>query len=900
MGAFNVRRPSFAAALVCTVLGSLSCGGDSGSPTPTPNSVLVSPGADTLISIGSHRTFTAQVLDANGDPIDGKTVTWSSSAPGVLSIDPGTGVATAVANGPAVVHAASGTLQGSASVIVLQLVTSVTVTPANAAFTAVGDTQRFTAVAKDSGGTTVPGVQILWTTSDNSVATIDTLGLAKAKGAGNALVSAQAQTRAGYAAVGVDPTVTQFVILGHPDSAIAGEELSTALQVELRDAHGNRVMNSSLAVNVAGAGDATSSPLHGTTSILADQGRATFTNLWFEKAGADRFKVTVAALPADSSAQLTVAPAAPARAVLDSIGDFFTAGAPIDVTVRVDDRFANPTTNYNGPVLLRRLPGPDIGRLFGDTVVSAVAGVAHFSTLNIHVAATGYALVTAIPDFPASGDTSSTFTVLASAASGFGITYFSPVHVALLVGGDTTAVAASDSFGNPILNGSTQVSVRPLGWGFAAPPGRELKLQGDTAVGVFLGRALFQVAATRPGRIALEFSIPGLGSDTSEQFVTVFPQESPGQLAATGQSSCLIPSLCTGDNSYGQLGVPTGEISLDSVPISRDSAFTGNVFMLDGGDRHLCAVVESFGVGVHVDCWGDNSDGQLGGGTVGGTSPFQTSGFVFPTIDALSAGGSHTCAAAGGVTRCWGRNAEGQLGSGSTGASTGTPGIVNGGHNFVALAAGGRHTCGIDQNGAVWCWGANDFGQLGNGDTTGTASADPVQVSSGLVFSEVVAGDDFTCATSYLEGSNAVYCWGRNDARQLGTATDSAMSALPVLVVNADTLPLIPGTLAAGARFACVGLNVGNPNSTIDCWGANEHGQLGRGTFTSFDSVPAPASLSFLAQVPGALVAGAEFVCGATSEFPSRYVCWGRNDHGQFGMGSTGDRSTPIIPEGSY
>src|SRR5690242_14725757 len=116
MRATLVRRTTLAAALVCAVSVSLSCGGDSGSPSPTPNSVLISPGADTLISIGSHRTFTAQVLDANGDPIDGRTITWSSSAPGVLAIDPATGVATAMTNGPAVVHASSGTLQGSASV----------------------------------------------------------------------------------------------------------------------------------------------------------------------------------------------------------------------------------------------------------------------------------------------------------------------------------------------------------------------------------------------------------------------------------------------------------------------------------------------------------------------------------------------------------------------------------------------------------------------------------------------------------------------------------------------------------------------------------------------------------------------------------------------------------------
>lgn len=899
MRAFVPRRAVRPLSLLVGATLFLSCGDDGGSPSPTPTSVFVTPGADTLISVGENQTFTATVLDANGDPIDAATVTWSSDAPSVVTIDAASGVATAVANGSAHVKATAGALEGSANVIVTQIVTSVTVTPGNVAFTSVGDTARFTAVAKDAGNTVVPGVQILWSVSDNTVATIDTLGLAKAKGPGTALVSAQAQTRAGYAAIGVDPNVTHFVVLGAPTTGVAGDPITTALQVELRDARGNRVMNSSLAVTVTPAGAATGTPLHGTTTLLADQGRATFTNLWFEKAGPDRLTVTVGALAADSTSLVTIAPAAPARAVLDPLAGPIIAGAPIAATARVSDRFANATTNYDGPVVIRRLPGPaGLGDLFGDTSTSALAGVAHFTTLNIHKAAAGYDLAVSIPDLPGSADSSGQFTVFSGAPTAFEITAFAPLHVPFMVGGDTNVVTATDSFGNLVENG-LQVSVRPLYWTFAAPPGRELRLLGDTTVALVAGRAVFQVAADRPGRIALEFTVPGLGSDTTETFVTLFPNENPGSFAATAQSSCLTPSLCVGDNAFGQLGVPTAEIALDSVPISRDSAFGGNVLMLDGGGRHLCAVVEQVGGTGRVSCWGDNSDGQLGGGTVGGTSPVPVPGVSFLSATALSAGGSHSCVAAMGTTQCWGKNDVGQLGSGSAGASTGTPVTVTGNHNFLAIAAGGRHTCALEASGAVWCWGANDFGQLGNGDTTGTASADPVQVASGIIFSELAAGDDFTCATHYEIGNYAVYCWGRNDARQLGTATDSARSAVPVAVI-ADTAQFIFGTLVAGARFACVGINPGVPTGSIQCWGANEHGQLGRGSFTPFESVPGAAFTGFLAQPPGSLVAGAEFVCGATMEFPSRYICWGRNDHGQFGTGNTSNSSTPLIPEGSY
>ncbi|HVX88115.1 MAG TPA: hypothetical protein VG940_04245, partial [Gemmatimonadales bacterium] len=81
------RRLYPLAALSSALLFTLSCGGDGGSPSPTPTNVVVTPGADTLLSVGETQTFTATVLDANGDPIDGATVTWSSDAPGVLTID---------------------------------------------------------------------------------------------------------------------------------------------------------------------------------------------------------------------------------------------------------------------------------------------------------------------------------------------------------------------------------------------------------------------------------------------------------------------------------------------------------------------------------------------------------------------------------------------------------------------------------------------------------------------------------------------------------------------------------------------------------------------------------------------------------------------------------------------
>jgi alpha-tubulin suppressor-like RCC1 family protein len=94
----------------------------------------------------------------------------------------------------------------------------------------------------------------------------------------------------------------------------------------------------------------------------------------------------------------------------------------------------------------------------------------------------------------------------------------------------------------------------------------------------------------------------------------------------------------------------------------------------------------------------------------------------------LAAGGAHTCAlTAGGDAWCWGSDSNGQLGRGSIGGSSSTPAPVSGGLKFIALSAGGAHTCGVTLDGSIYCWGANASGQLGDGSTTDRGA--PVRVA---------------------------------------------------------------------------------------------------------------------------------------------------------------------------
>ncbi len=156
------------------------------------------------------------------------------------------------------------------------------------------------------------------------------------------------------------------------------------------------------------------------------------------------------------------------------------------------------------------------------------------------------------------------------------------------------------------------------------------------------------------------------------------------------------------------------------------------------------------------------SEGQSGVATL-----MATTGLTFTSV---SAGSRHTCGLTpSGAGYCWGDNSSGQLGDGTI-TSTATPAIVSGGLNFATVSAGEKHTCGVTANGVVYCWGDNRSGQLGNGTTT--SSAIPTVVAGDLPVVVVSAGGRHTCAVSgsalYIGSqfinAGTVYCWGENSS----------------------------------------------------------------------------------------------------------------------------------------
>lgn len=299
------------------------------------------------------------------------------------------------------------------------------------------------------------------------------------------------------------------------------------------------------------------------------------------------------------------------------------------------------------------------------------------------------------------------------------------------------------------------------------------------------------------------------------------------QVSAGGGYSCGVTvgggAWCWGANSSGQLG--NGGTTDSTVPVPVSGLGSG-VASISAGWYHTCAVLTSGA----ARCWGANTSGNLGNGTTtDSTVPVPVSGLT-GGVAQISVAGWHTCAVlTSGAARCWGYNPYGELGNGTTTDSS-VPVPVSGLSGAISISAGWDQNCAVLSGGAARCWGYNADGELGNG--TRTSSATPVGVSglsSGV--STISAGSWHTCA---VLTSGAARCWGANAFGNLGNGTTTAA----LTPVGVSGLSSGVSTIAAGASYATCAVLVGG---AARCWGYNAQGTLGNGTTTN-SPTPVPVS----------------------------------------------------------
>ena len=268
------------------------------------------------------------------------------------------------------------------------------------------------------------------------------------------------------------------------------------------------------------------------------------------------------------------------------------------------------------------------------------------------------------------------------------------------------------------------------------------------------------------------------------------------------------------------------------------------------------------------------------------------------------AGVGHSCALkADGAAFCWGSNSFGQLGDGTT-TDRDNAAEVTGGLQFSTLAVGMLHTCGITDGGRAYCWGNDQFGQLGIGGATQSCSGHACTVAPAAVdlpgpvrqiaagghdrIGEGTTGLGATCA---VIASGAAYCWGWNDFGMLGDGTFESR-AYPTAVVGGHHF----SALAVGGFHTCGA----TPAGELYCWGSNDEFQLGVSidhtpTTTCYGGDVAWACSSAPLRVPLAQAAVQPSVGRSHSCVRLWYggvQCWGHNGLGEIGRGQP-----PAAPE---
>lgn len=416
-------------------------------------------------------------------------------------------------------------------------------------------------------------------------------------------------------------------------------------------------------------------------------------------------------------------------------------------------------------------------------------------------------------------------------------------------------------------------------------------------------------------------------SNAAVQLTNVFRAN---KLFAGTEHICFITNSfyhCAGENGDGQLGSGDNtDLNYGkAIRDANDSMLFANVFESTVGANHSCFITApNAAVQEGVYCWGDNQYGQLGDGTTADknvptrVADNQASGFVNTSVDYVYAGYNHTCAVKSDQIYCWGRNNKGQLGNNST---TDSPLAVKPGGVFAtanasqAVTLGESHSCATHFNMSprtVYCWGDNQYGQLGDGTNTDRTTPVATNITGAAGASEaqfawsLASTADSTCMAGN-SGFGNVYCWGRNDAGQVGDGT-KVNKNVPTLVgangtfVNNYTQGASTSAsrrLGAGGKTVCARTVAGStPNRYLHCWG--ENGGKIAGSANADETLPVAIPSNSLASFNPSDDQSSFDSIAVSMSSPTGFACfakwcWGTNTKGQLAQGDMTNHNMPVV-----
>ena len=315
------------------------------------------------------------------------------------------------------------------------------------------------------------------------------------------------------------------------------------------------------------------------------------------------------------------------------------------------------------------------------------------------------------------------------------------------------------------------------------------------------------------------------------------------------------------------------ECTSDPEPVGAAGVWS----VVSAGGSHTCGIT----MAKNLYCWGYNVYGQTGDGTIVDPRLALHRVGAAGVWASVSAGGSHTC----GITTaknlyCWGRDDQGEIGDGTTNSPHLPLFRVGGAGVWTRISAGEIFTCGMTTAQNLYCWGSNGFGQIGKG-SAGAPQLTLHRVGAAGVWTRFSARTQNVCGITTAKN---LYCWGYNEVGQVGNGESG-------LFLNQPT------PVRVGGAGVWTGASVGGYHScgittakNLYCWGSNGSGQVGIGSVTAPQLAMRRVGA---AGVWSSASAGGVHTCGITTA--SNLYCWGSNDFGTIGNGSSGENQLPLF-----